>query len=86
MIGVYREFEGSMRLVMHVVRGLKVLVIDRELAVPRKIYLDLIGLGHAKASSGKRGAAAARALIEGLGEKASLSRSAPAATEPNAGH
>ena len=82
------------------------LVIDRELALPRKIYLDLIGLGHAKASSGERdaarayyeraltvsdadrdpqGAAAARTLIDGLGEKASQSRSAPAATQSNAG-
>lgn len=82
------------------------LVIDRELAVPRKIYLDLVGLGHAKALSGERdaarsfyeraltvsdadrdlqGASAARALIEGLGKNASLSGSAPATTESNAG-
>jgi tetratricopeptide (TPR) repeat protein len=33
------------------------LAIDRELAVPRKIYLDLVGLGHAKASSGEQDAA-----------------------------
>jgi len=82
------------------------LVVDRELAVPRKIYLDLIGLGHAEVLRGERdaarsfyeraltvsdadrdvqGAAAARALIQGLGEKASLSRSAPTGGESNAG-
>jgi tetratricopeptide (TPR) repeat protein len=33
------------------------LVIDKDLAVPRKIYLDLIALGRASASRGDRGAA-----------------------------
>jgi Tfp pilus assembly protein PilF len=33
------------------------LAIDRELAAPRKIYLDLIGLGRASALRGDRGAA-----------------------------
>jgi tetratricopeptide (TPR) repeat protein len=81
------------------------LVIDRELALPRKIYLDLVGLGRAKASSGERdaarsfyeraltvsdadrdlqGTAAARALIEGLGEKAGVSGSIPAAKASSA--
>jgi len=66
------------------------LAIDRELAAPRKIYLDLIGLGRASALRGDRGAARsfyeraravseadrdakgaaeARALSEGLGDK-----------------
>ncbi len=42
------------------------LAIDRELAVPRKIYLDLIGLGRASALRGDRGAARSfyeRALV-----------------------
>ncbi len=38
------------------------LAIDRELAVPRKIYLDLIGLGRARALSGEH--SAARAFYE----------------------
>lgn len=33
------------------------LAIDRELAVPRKIYLDLVGLGRARALGGERAAA-----------------------------
>lgn len=66
------------------------LAIDRELALPYKIYLDLVSLGRASALNGDRdaartyyeralavgeadrdaqGAAAARALIEGLGKK-----------------
>ena len=66
------------------------LAIDRELALPTKIYLDLVGLGRASALGGEndaartyyeralavseadrdaRGAAATRALIEGLGGK-----------------
>jgi tetratricopeptide (TPR) repeat protein len=42
------------------------LAIDRELAVPRKIYLDLIGLGRASALRGDHGAARSfyeRALV-----------------------
>lgn len=38
------------------------LAIDRELALPRKIYLDLVGLGRASALGGER--AAARAYYE----------------------
>lgn len=66
------------------------LAIDRELALPGKIYLDLVGLGRANALAGDngaartyyeraaavseadrdtKGAAAARALIEGLAAK-----------------
>ncbi len=33
------------------------LAVDRELAAPRKVYLDLIGLGRASALRGDRGAA-----------------------------
>jgi len=55
------------------------LAIDRELALPRKIYLDLAGLGRASALGGERAAALAyyeRALAVGVAD-----RDAPGADE-----
>jgi tetratricopeptide (TPR) repeat protein len=58
------------------------LAIDRELAAPRKIYLDLIGLGRASALSGDRGAA--RSFYERARVVSEADRDAKGAAEARA--
>ncbi|HEY6240504.1 MAG TPA: tetratricopeptide repeat protein, partial [Burkholderiales bacterium] len=58
------------------------LAIDRELAVPRKIYLDLIGLGRASALRGDRGEA--RSFYERARVVSEADRDALGATEARA--
>jgi len=55
------------------------LAIDRELALPRKIYLDLVGLGRASALGGDR--AAARTFYERALAVSEADRDAPGAAE-----
>jgi tetratricopeptide (TPR) repeat protein len=55
------------------------LAIDRELALPRKIYLDLVGLGRASALGGER--AAARTYYERALAVSEADRDAQAAAE-----
>ena len=55
------------------------LAIDRELALPRKIYLDLVGLGRASALGGER--AAARTYYERALAVSEADRDAPGADE-----
>ncbi len=55
------------------------LAIDRELALPRKIYLDLVGLGRASALGGER--AAARTYYERALAVSEADRDAPGAAE-----
>lgn len=58
------------------------LAIDRELAAPRKIYLDLIGLGRASALRGDRGAA--RSFYERARVVSEADRDAKGAAEARA--
>ncbi|HMH19311.1 MAG TPA: tetratricopeptide repeat protein [Burkholderiales bacterium] len=58
------------------------LAIDRELAVPRKIYLDLIGLGRASTLRGDRGGA--RAFYERARAVSEADRDAQGAAEARA--
>ncbi|MGP1680205.1 MAG: tetratricopeptide repeat protein [Burkholderiales bacterium] len=55
------------------------LAIDRELALPRKIYLDLVGLGRASALGGER--AAARTFYERALAVSEADRDEPGAAE-----
>ncbi len=87
MIGVYREFEGCMRLVWHVLRCIRVFALPPVTeALTRQIYFT-----GASATTGMvlrgafKGAAEARSLIEALGDKPGSRQTQPASAESHAG-
>ena len=83
MIGVYREFEGCIRLMGHVLRRPRVLALPPVTEVlTRQFYLDLIGLGRASELRGDR--AAARSFYERAHAVSEADRDAKGADEAHA--